>query len=61
MLHDCICSTYNSLLESGWHMKDIDDMDFLGFLKIRAWKANKDSDDKKPRKAYIDEVWPDLK
>ena len=41
-LPDFIYSTYNSLLESGWRMQEIDGMDMLGFLRIRAWNAKKE-------------------
>ena len=60
-LPDFIYSTYNSLLESGWRMRDIDEMDMLGFLRIRAWSAMQEQKKKEPKHAYIDEVWPDLK
>lgn len=42
-------------------MQEIDQMDMLGFLKIRAWNARKEQKKKKPKRAYIDEVWPNLK
>ena len=42
-------------------MREIDDMDMLGFLKIRAFNAKKQDEKKRPRQRYIDEVWPDLK
>lgn len=50
--------TYNRLMDSGWKMRDIDEMDFLGFLRVRAWQAAHDAKQKAPRQAYIDEVWP---
>ena len=53
--------TYNSLLEGGWRMSEIDSMDMLGFLSVRAWNAQKEQKKKEPRRAYIDEVWPGLK
>ena len=31
-LQDFIYSTYNSLLDAGWRMREIDEMDMLGFL-----------------------------
>ncbi len=40
-------------------MREIDDMDMLGFLKIRAYRANKQKKIAKP--GYIDTVWPGLK
>ncbi len=42
-------------------MKEIDEMDMLGFLRIRAWNAQKEKKKKEPRRRYIDEVWPDMK
>ena len=48
---------YNSLLESGWRMDEIDHMDMPGFLKIRAWNAKREQEKKAPRQRYIDEVW----
>ncbi len=43
-------------------MNEIDDMDMLGFLRIRAWNARR----KQPpvlsgEKKHIDEVWPGLR
>ena len=60
-IFDSILSTYNSLLEGGWRMKEIDEMDMLGFLKIRAWNAQKEKKKKEPRRKFIDEVWPNMK
>ena len=60
-LPDFIYSTYNSLLESGWRMDEIDRMDLPGFLRIRAWNARQKQKKKEPRRRYIDEVWPDVK
>ena len=42
-------------------MQEIDGMDMLGFLHIRAWNAKRERKKKEPRRAYIDEVWPKLK
>jgi hypothetical protein len=42
-------------------MQDIDEMDMLGFLKLRAWNANREKAKKEPKPAYIDSVWPGLK
>lgn len=42
-------------------MREIDEMDMLGFLRIRAWSAMQEQKKKEPKHAYIDEVWPDLK
>lgn len=60
-LPDFIYSTYNSLLEGGWRMSEIDGMDMLGFLRVRAWSARKEKEKKQPRRAYIDQVWQSLK
>ena len=42
-------------------MREIDEMDMLGFLRIRAWSAIQEQKKKEPKHAYIDEVWPNLK
>jgi uncharacterized protein YbdZ (MbtH family) len=42
-------------------MKEIDEMDMLGFLHVRAWSANREKEMKAPKQRYIDEVWQDLK
>lgn len=42
-------------------MKEIDEMDMLGFLHIRAWNASREKDKKTPKPRYIDEVWENLK
>ena len=39
-------------------MNEIDGMDMLGFLRIRAFKARTEQEKKKPRHATIDVVWP---
>ena len=60
-LSDFIFSAYSELLNSGWRMREIDGMDFIGFLRIRAWEAKQKKEKKKPRRKYIDEVWKSLK
>ncbi len=60
-LHDFVYATYNSLLANGWHLNDIDMMDFVGFLRLRAWEASREQKQKEPRRAFIDEVWPNVK
>lgn len=60
-LHDFIFSTYNSLFENGWRMKEIDEMDMLGFLRVRAWNASREKAKTIPRPKYIDEVWENVK
>ena len=42
-------------------MREIDEMDMLGFLRIRSWKARQDQARQEPVPRYIDEVWPNLK
>ena len=39
-------------------MREIDEMDMLGFLRIRSWKARQDQARHEPVPRYIDEVWP---
>ena len=48
-------------MQSGWRMREIDEMDFIGFLKLRAWDAGREKKRKDPKRAYIDQVWPQLK
>ena len=42
-------------------MKEIDEMDMLGYFQIRAWKAGREKEKETPRHRYIDEVWSNLK
>ena len=42
-------------------MQDIDEMDILGFLRVRAWNVARKRAQKAPQHRYIDEVWPDMK
>ncbi len=42
-------------------MQEIDSMDMLGFLRIRAWNARKTKRKTAPKPSYIDTVWPSLK
>jgi len=39
----------------------IDEMDMLGFLRLRAWDAQREAEKKKLRQRFIDEVWPRVK
>ena len=39
-------------------MKEIDEMDMLGFLRIRAWDAQREATSLTPKAVYIDQVWP---
>jgi hypothetical protein len=48
-------------MKNGWRMKEIDEMDMLGFLHLRAWDATREQEKKKPRQRFIDEVWPGMK
>lgn len=41
-------------------MTEIDQMDMLGFLKLRAWHACREKVKKEPRRKFIDEVWTEL-
>ena len=52
---------YNELMKNGWRMKEINEMDMLGFLRLRAWDAQREQEKKKPRQSFIDEVWPGVK
>ena len=40
-------------------MTDIDNMDMLGFFRVRAWEANRMKAAQAPKRRYIDEVWPE--
>ena len=60
-LPEFIYSTYNALMENGWKMHEIDNMDILGYFKVRAWKAQHEQEKKIPRHRYIDEVWGNMK
>jgi len=42
-------------------MREIDEMDMLGFLRLRAWDAQQAKIKNTPRPAYIDQVWTSLK
>ena len=56
-----VYATYNELMKNGWRMMEIDEMDMLGFLRLRAWDARREQEKKKPRQRFIDEVWPGMK
>ena len=60
-LPEYVYATYNELMKNGWCMKEIDEMDMLGFLRLRAWDARREQEKKKPRQRFIDEVWPGVK
>ena len=42
-------------MKNGWRMMEIDEMDMLGFLRLRAWAARREQEKKKPRQRFIDE------
>ena len=46
-LPEYIYATYNELMKNGWWMKEIDEMDMLGFLRLRAWDATREQEKKK--------------
>mgnify|MGYP007101897823 CR=1 FL=1 len=46
---------YCNLLEAGWTLAAIDAMDFIGYVRLVAWKARKKQE---PRETTIDELWP---
>lgn len=51
------------MLKNGWRMNEIDEMDILGFLSVRAWALKREKDKKAVEEAaplYIDEVWRSL-
>jgi len=47
-------TTYHALLKAGWRMKDIDDMDFLGWMRVMAYNAARKDKDARP--GTIDEL-----
>lgn len=46
-------ASYHGLLSNGWRMNDIDDMDFLGWMRVMAYGARKE-DGIKP--GHIDDL-----
>ncbi len=42
-------------------MKDIDEMDMVGYIRLRAWNTNREKEKSAPRPNTIDNVWPGLK
>ena len=61
-LPEFIYSTYNSLLESGWRMDEIDRMDMPGFFRSPGVEGeSREAKHKEPRRRYIDEVWKDMR
>ena len=37
-----VFSHYDILLQSGWKITEIDDMDFLGYIDVLVWRVKKD-------------------
>ena len=42
-------------------MKDIDEMDMVGYIHLRAWNAVSEKRKNEPRPNTIDNVWPGLR
>lgn len=42
-------------------MREIDEMDMLGYFQMRAWKARNEKEKAGPQRRYIDEVWGNVK
>ena len=42
-------------------MREIDEMDMLGFLRVRAWIASTNKKASEPKKGFIDTVWPTVR
>ena len=42
-------------------MNEIDSMDMLGFLRLRAWDAGREKHKQEPKHAYIDQVWVNVR
>lgn len=38
-------------------MHEIDQMDMLGYIRLRAWEAKREAKKNAPKRAYIDEIW----
>ena len=60
-LPEYVYATYNAMLENGWRMKDVDEMDMVGYIRLRAWNAQREKEKNTPRPNTIDNVWPGLK
>ena len=56
-----VYDTYNELMKNCWRIEEFDEIDMLGFLRLRAWDAQREHEKKKPRQCFIDEVWPRVK
>jgi len=53
-LQEYLLSFYDSLLQQGWSMQDIDEMDILYFFEILAYRKEKEA---KANTAYIDQIF----
>ena len=42
-------------------MQEIDGMDLLGFLRLRAWDAKREHISQEPKATFIDQVWLSVK
>ncbi|MEG1514682.1 MAG: hypothetical protein RSD95_07355 [Clostridia bacterium] len=42
-------------------MKDIDEMDMVGFLLLRAWDTQREKVARAPKRGFIDQVWKSVK
>ena len=42
-------------------MNEIDTMDMVGYIRIRAWNAKREKEKSAPKPNTIDNVWPGLK
>ena len=40
-------------MKNGWRMKEIDEMDMLCFLRLRAWDATREQEKKSPASASL--------
>jgi len=49
------------LLKAGWRMQEIDGMDMLGFLRLRAWDVQREHEQQQLKLGYIDQLWPSIK
>ena len=57
-LPEYVYITYNELMKNGLQMKEIDEMDMLDFLRLRAWDAQREYEKEKPRQRFVDEDRP---
>ena len=60
-LLEYVYATCNELMKNGWRMKEIDQMDMLDSLRLRAWDASGEKEKNNPRQRFINEAWPGVK